>query len=119
MQASLIPAQRTDLPMRLLENLPIKHKLMLIGFITNGVAVVLLSVLFGAGEWTSYRDRAVTTLSVHAGITADNAASALIFADDKAAQEVLARLSAETNIVYAALQGQNGGIVAKFEIPER
>lgn len=105
--------------MQLFENLPIKRKLMLIGFITNGVAVVLLSVLFGAGEWTSYRDRAVTTLSVHAGITADNAASALIFADEKAAQEVLARLSAETNIVYAALQGQNGGIVAKFEIPER
>ncbi|MDP2695624.1 MAG: PAS domain-containing protein [Gallionella sp.] len=105
--------------MQLFENLPIKRKLMHIGFITNGVAVVLLSVLFGAGEWTSYRDRAVTTLSVHAGITADNAASALIFADEKAAQEVLARLSAETNIVYAALQGQNGGIVAKFEIPER
>lgn len=105
--------------MRLLENLPIKRKLMLIGFITNGVAVVLLSVLFGAGEWTSYRDRAVTTLSVHAGITADNAASALIFADEKAAQEVLARLSAETNIVYAALQEKSGDIVAKFEVPGR
>ena len=105
--------------MRLLENLPIKHKLMLIGLVTNGVAVILLSVLFGAGEWTSYRDRAVTTLSVHAGITADNAASALIFADDKAAQEVLARLNAETNIVYAVLQEKSGDIVAKFEVPGR
>ena len=105
--------------MRLLENLPIKHKLMLIGLVTNGVAVILLSVLFGAGEWISYRDRAVTTLSVHAGITADNAASALIFADDKAAQEVLARLSAETNIVYAVLQEKSGDIVAKFEVPGR
>ena len=105
--------------MRLLENLPIKHKLMLIGLVTNGVAVILLSVLFGAGEWISYRDRAVTTLSVHAGITADNAASALIFADDKAAQEVLARLNAETNIVYAVLQEKSGDIVAKFEVPGR
>jgi len=105
--------------MQMLENLPIRRRLMLIGLVTNGVAVILLSVLFGAGEWTSYRSRAVTTLSVHAGITADNAASALIFSDEKAAQEVLARLGAETNIVYAALQGKNGGIVAKFEVPGR
>ena len=105
--------------MQMLENLPIRRRLMLIGLVTNGVAVILLSVLFGAGEWTSYRDRAVTTLSVHAGITADNAASALIFSDEKAAQEVLARLGAETNIVYAALQGKNGGVVAKFEVPGR
>ena len=105
--------------MQMLENLPIRRRLMLIGLVTNGVAVILLSVLFGAGEWTSYRDRAVTTLSVHAGITADNAASALIFSDEKAAQEVLARLGAETNIVYAALQGKNGDVVAKFEVPGR
>ena len=105
--------------MRLFENLPIKRKLMLIGLITNGVAVVLLSAIFGVGEWTSYRSRAVTTLAVHAGITADNAASALIFSDEKAAQEVLARLSTETNIVYAALQEKSGDIVAKFEAPGR
>ena len=105
--------------MRLFENLPIKRKLMLIGLITNGVAVVLLSALFGVGEWTSYRSRAVTTLAVHAGITADNAASAMIFSDEKAAQEVLARLRTETNIVYAALQEKSGEIVAKFEAPGR
>lgn len=105
--------------MRLFKNLPIKRKLMLIGLVTNGVAVILLSATFGAVEWTSYRNRAVTTLSVHAGITADNAASALIFADEKAAQEVLARLGAETNIVYAALQEKNGDVIARFEAPGR
>lgn len=105
--------------MRLFKNLPIKRKLMLIGFVTNGVAVILISVIFGVGEWTSYRNREVNTLSVHAGIAADNAASALIFSDEKAAQEVLTRLGAGTNIVYAVLREKNGDVVANFEAPGR
>lgn len=96
------------------ENLPIKRKLMLIGLVTNGVAVVLLSIVFGVGEWLDQRSRAITTLAVHAGIIADNAAPALMFYDDKAANEVLARLGAETNIIYAALRDKAGGTVAQF-----
>ena len=105
--------------MSLFENLPIKRKLMLIGLITNGVAVILLSITLGVGEWANYRSRAATTLAVHAGIIADNAAPALMFSDEKAANEVLARLGAETTIVYAALQAKRGGIKAEFELPGR
>lgn len=104
---------------RLFENLPIKRKLMFIGLATNGVAVILISVIFGMGEWTSHRNLAVTALSVHAGIAADSAASALIFADEKTAREVLARLGVGTSIVYATLRGKDGSIVAKFEAPGR
>ncbi|MDP2878588.1 MAG: ATP-binding protein [Sulfuricella sp.] len=103
--------------MSLFENLPIKRKLMFIGLVTNGVAVVLLSITLGVGEWASYRGRAVNTLAVHAGVIADNAAPALMFLDEKAAHEVLARLGIETTIVYAALQGKSGGIVAQFHLP--
>ncbi|MCE5180685.1 MAG: HAMP domain-containing protein [Betaproteobacteria bacterium] len=101
--------------MNLFENLPIKRKLMLIGLITNGVAVVILSLALGVGEWASYRSRAITTLAVHAGVIADNAAPALMFSDEKTAHEVLARLGTETTIVYALLQGKNGGITTKFQ----
>ncbi len=103
--------------MKLFRNLPIQRKLMLIGLITNGLAVVLLSAALGVGEWAGYRGRAATALAVHAGVIADNAASALMFSDEQAAQGVLARLGIETTIVYAALQGRSGNILAQFQIP--
>ncbi|MFA7242312.1 MAG: ATP-binding protein [Sulfuricellaceae bacterium] len=102
--------------MKLLDNIPIKRKLMLIGLVTNGVAVILLSITLGVGEWVSYRSRAMTTLAVHAGVIADNAAPALMFSDENAAREVLASLGKETSIVYAALHGKNGGIIAQFQL---
>jgi len=103
--------------MSLFENLPIKRKLMLIGLITNGVAVVILSLALGVGEWTSYRSRAVSALAVHAGVIADNAAAAMMFSDEKAAHEVLERIGTRTTIVYALLQGKAGGIVVQFKAP--
>lgn len=105
--------------MILYRNLPIKRKLMLIGLVTNGVAVILLSVIFGVGEWLEQRSRAVTTIAVHAGIIADNAAPALMFSDEKAANEVLARLGRETTIVHAVLQNTFGEVVARFHRPGR
>jgi len=105
--------------MRLFENLPIKRKLMLIGLVTNGVAVILLSITLAVGEWAGYRSRAVTALAVHAGVIADNAAPALVFSDEKAAREVLARLGIETSIVYASLRNNAGAIVTQFQQPGR
>jgi signal transduction histidine kinase len=99
-------------------HLPIKRKLMLIGLVTNAVAVVVLSLALGLGEWASYRNRAASALAVHAAVVADNAAPALMFADDKVANEVLMRLGAEPTIVYAALQGKNG-LTAQFQRPAR
>lgn len=103
--------------MKLFENLPIKRKLMLIGLATNGVAVVILSVVLGIGEWSSYRSRAVDALAVHADIIAGSAAAALMFSDEKAAHEVLGRLGAKTNIVYAVLQDKTGSIVTQHQVP--
>ena len=105
--------------MNLFENLPIKRKLMLIGLATNGVAVILLSVTLGVGEWASYRSRAATTLAVHAGVIADNSAPALMFSDEKAAREVLGRLGIETTIVHAALRSKTGGTLAQFQLSGR
>jgi len=90
--------------MSLFADFPLKRKLMLIGIITNGMAVVVLSLALGIGEWANFRSRAATALAVHAGVIADNAASALMFSDEKAASEVLTRLGIERTIVYAALQ---------------
>jgi len=103
--------------MSLFADLPLKRKLMLIGFITNGVAVVVLSLALGIGEWANFRSRAATALAVHAGVIADNAAPALMFSDEKAAREVLARLGIETAVVYASLQGKNGAMLAQFQLP--
>ncbi len=100
------------------ENLPIKRKLMLIGLVTNGLAVVIISIALGVSVWSSYRSRAVTSLAIHAGVIADNAAPALLFSDDKAAAEVLGRLSTEPTIVYAGLHDASGGRVSSFEAPE-
>ncbi len=101
--------------MSLLTDLPLKRKLMLIGIISNGVAVVVLSLALGIGEWANFRSRAATALALHAGVIADNAAPALMFSDEKAAREVLARIGIERTIVYAALQGKNGAMLAQFQ----
>ncbi|MBS4097422.1 MAG: HAMP domain-containing protein [Sulfuricella sp.] len=105
--------------MTFFENLPIKRKLMLIGLVTNGVAVVIISIALGISVWSSYRSRAVTSLSIHAGVIADNAAPALLFSDEQAANEVLGRLRTEPTVVYASLRDGSGGQVAAFEAPKR
>ncbi len=104
--------------MTLFRHLPIKRKLMLIGLITNAVAVVVLSIALGVGEWASYRNRAASALAVTAAVVADNAAPALVFSDERVANEVLTRLGAEPTIVFAALQGKNG-LAAQFQRPGR
>ncbi|WIM04907.1 MAG: EAL domain-containing protein [Candidatus Nitricoxidivorans perseverans] len=87
---------------------------MLIGLATNGVAVILLSIVFSVGEWLDHRGQAVTTLAVHAGVIADNVAPALVFGDEKSAGEVLERLGKEPTLVHAELRDMAGAVVARF-----
>lgn len=105
--------------MSLFKNLPIKRKLMLIGLVTTGVAVVVLSLALSVAAWVGQRSQAANTIAVHASVIADNAAPALVFSDEKAAQEVLSRLKSEPSIVFAALLDRSGTVVAKMELPER
>lgn len=105
--------------MKLLQRLPLRRKLVLIGLVSNGVALIMLSLALGWGEWSDYRARALQTLSVYAGITAGNLAPALLFADDQAAQEVLERLRVEPAIVFAAVRDREGRLLARFAPPDR
>lgn len=100
--------------MNIIDRAPIRRSLIVIGLLSNGVAVVLLSVVLGANEWFSYRDRAVAALSAHAGIVGSNVAPAMLFQDAKAEQEVLDRLAVEPMIAAAVLRDQSGRITAQY-----
>lgn len=103
---------------KLFERGSIKHGLLLIGLLTNGLAVLILSAALGIGEWLSYRERAETTLATYASVISGNIAPALLFEDDKAAQEVLQRLIVEPSIVYAAIEDQDAKTLASLSLPD-
>lgn len=102
---------------KLFEHTSIKRGLLLIGLLTNGLAVLVLSAALGIGEWMSYRERAVTTLKTYAGVVAGNVAPAMLFDDDKAAHEVLQRLIVEPSIVHAAIEDRNAKTLARLKLP--
>lgn len=98
------------------DRVPIRRSLMTIGLLSNGIAVVMLSTVLGAGEWLSYRDQAVTALAAYADVVGGNVAPALMFEDTKAGQEVLDRLAVAPSVVNATLHDRNGRMMAQYHV---
>lgn len=95
-------------------DLSIQHKLTVTVTITAFVALVLASAAFLARDVATFRDAMVRRVSVLAQIIGINTSAALAFQDAQAAQEVLAALSAEEDVLAAAIYGRDGTIFAQY-----
>jgi signal transduction histidine kinase len=95
-------------------DLPIKRKLTLIIAATAGMALVLASTAFVAYEIFMFRQTMVRNLSTLAEIIGANSTAALIFNDPRAAEETLAALKAEGQIISAYIYGREGAVFARY-----
>src|SRR5947209_8039698 len=95
-------------------DLPIRSKLRLIIIATVGVALALACGTILVYGQISYRDQLRDNLGVLAEIIASNSTAALSFNDPRAAEEVLASLKAERQIVAAAIYSTGGQVFARY-----
>ena len=100
-----------------LRDLPLSRKLALILATTTGTAVLLATLIFSAGGiYRQYRD-SENRLQTLARLTSQASRGALAFADDSAAQALLAALRAEPDVVHARLFDAAGRELATYSAP--
>jgi PAS domain S-box-containing protein len=102
--------------MRFIERISIKRKQMLIVTLVTGVALLLACLAFGAYELLTFRKTMLGSVTTLAQIVGQNAAAALDFDDPQAAEETLAALRAEPNIIGARIYDKNGRVFAQFDL---
>ena len=92
----------------LFKDIAIKKKLVLVNLMTSGVVLVITCVALFAYEFHTFRQSMIKRLSTLGEITAANSTAALAFDDVEAAEEILATLQAEEDIVAAILYDTAG-----------
>jgi PAS domain S-box-containing protein/putative nucleotidyltransferase with HDIG domain len=92
----------------------IKRKLMRISMLTTCIALLLTSVLLIANEVITYRQSLIDRMEMMAKIIGTNSTAALMFNDQKTAQETLYALKSGKNITCAFLYNRKGDILAQY-----
>ena len=101
--------------MRLLRNVSLKRKLMIIIMLTSGVALLLACVAFVYYERNTFRESMVRDLTFKADVIGSQSTAALKFNDAKVATEILDKLPTEKHIVAACIYTRNGKDLAKYK----
>jgi PAS domain S-box-containing protein len=97
-----------------LRDFPIKRKLMLVILLTSSFALLLMGSALITYELVTFRRTLAANMGVLADIVGSNSTAALAFQDRRAAQEILAALSAEAQVTAAALYDEDGAMFARF-----
>jgi signal transduction histidine kinase/DNA-binding response OmpR family regulator len=92
----------------------IRRKLTRAMMLTSSVALLVASAFFAFYDSMTIRDRIERDLATLATIIGSNSKAALTFADEKAAQETLAALSAKPHVVAAAIYDAGGNRFAEY-----
>lgn len=98
----------------LFKNTPIRRKLIIVNLLTSGAVLLITCIAFFSYEIYSFRQATLAKLTSLGEITAANSTAALAFDDANAAQEILAALHSEPNIVAAVLYDSLGGTFATY-----
>jgi PAS domain S-box-containing protein len=101
--------------MKLLRDLSIKHKLVLILVFTSGLSLAIASAAFVGYDVAAYKRSFVRELEAQAHIIAYNSAAALTFDDYDSAAETIGALQKESRVVGAYLLSPEGQVFAQYE----
>lgn len=100
--------------MRILQNLSIRRKQMLIIMLTSGLVLLLASVAFVVYDAIAFRGELVGNTSTMAEIIGNNCTAALDFNDSDEASQTLSALRDEPNVVVAAAYDRAGNLFAAY-----
>ncbi len=98
--------------MRLLQDLPIRQKLMVIALLTTGGALLLAGTSLILIERSGLRTEMAEDLETLAAVMAENSDAILLFQDVTAGEDLLASLWPQENVVAAALYNAQGRLFA-------
>jgi serine phosphatase RsbU (regulator of sigma subunit) len=99
---------------RRFRDLSIRSKLMTGFMLTSVVALLITMAALAVYDHGAVRDEIRNDVSMLAGIIGENASSSLVFNDPQTAQQTLAALKAQPNIVTGALYDRNGRLFASY-----
>ena len=103
--------------MRLLQDMPIGRKLLVIIMVTTSVVLLLASIAIVAYDSEIYQTTVQNDLDALAQIIADNSTAALTFESPQDAQETLASLRARPNLVQACIYTNDFTVFARYARP--
>ena len=98
-------------------SLSIRHKLIAILLLTNGVILALVSLAFVVNEVTGFRSEMQTELTALADIVGNNSSAAVAFNDRSAASETLSGLRAKPYILTAFVMLKDDSVLASYFAP--
>ncbi|MBC8041457.1 MAG: PAS domain S-box protein, partial [Opitutaceae bacterium] len=101
--------------MRILTNLPIKRKLILISMLTSGIVLLLTCAAFMTYEQVVFRRDMTHNLASVAEMIGVNSASALSFNDNESAAQTLKGLGAQPHIQQACIYDADGKVFATYQ----
>jgi signal transduction histidine kinase len=104
--------------MSVVQNMAIKHKLILIIMATCIAALFLASSILLLFERGEYRKETVDSISCYAEMIGDNCRAALAFEDAEDARETLKSLQAESSIVFACVYTKDDKVLAQYQHPD-
>jgi len=100
--------------MLVMQNISIKHKLILITMLTCVAALLSVAAGFIVWEWTGLRRTMVQNLATQAEMVAENCKAALAFQDAKDAEKTLSALHVEPSIVFGCVYNKDGKFFATY-----
>jgi PAS domain S-box-containing protein len=95
----------------------VRRKLSLVIFCTSLLGLSIAGLAFEIYEKVSFRASMVSKLTADADTLGLGTAASLTFNDRKSAQELLATIRAESNVVMVTLYDQHGDIFAEYRRP--
>ncbi len=98
----------------MLQNIPIKRKLMVIILVTSLVVMLLMSGAYISYEVHALRTATARRLDTLGKVIATNSTAALAFDDPGDARDILSALGADPHIVAAGLYDRQGKLFAKY-----
>lgn len=104
--------------MRIIKNLSIRRKIVLIIMMISAIALVVASTAFIATDRVNARQSIEENLRTLGKILAANSSAAILFGDKTSAEEILDFLSKQHYIQAAVLYGQDGEIFASHIKPD-
>jgi signal transduction histidine kinase/DNA-binding response OmpR family regulator len=92
----------------------LSQRLTIISALSTGSALMLVFIAFAVTSVLSHTDDERQQLSTLAGVIGNNSRTALLYADRKQAEQTLATLAVESDILQAALYGSDGRLLARY-----
>jgi signal transduction histidine kinase len=103
--------------MNIFNNINIKYKLILIGLLTSGIAILFSSGIFVTADVIFTRRALIQDLATMAEIIGANSTAAIVFDDERAAEKALSALKAKPNVIRASIVTPEGKVFAEYVGP--